>query len=152
MLDARRTRQGESARIPNFLFLLALCISWVGGVDLAKAHNNPGFKEVLLTTIEVSDQSLDGYAVKTFSEPFALDLPKKTIELIWRIKDDAGDEVTFTVAQGDTVHAEGLADGSNSRILRDDDVRIVDVVGAAATFTIEIYANVIDRSKASVKS
>jgi hypothetical protein len=107
---------------------------------------------VLLTTIEVADQPLDGYVVKTFSEPFALDLPKKTIELIWRIKDVDGDVVTFAVAQGDALHAEGLADGSNSRILRGDDIRIVDVVGAAAPFTIEVYANVIDRSKASVKS
>ena len=117
------------------------------GMHLAEAHNNPGFKEVLLVTVEVSAEPIAGAPHSAHSEPFDLDLPKKTIELIWRIAGAGGAGVTFAVAQGDARHAEGLSDGANSRILRGGDVRIVDVVDASAPFTIEVYANVIDRSK-----
>lgn len=131
------------------LFALAFCFYPMSNVDMVKAHNNPGFKEVLLITIDVADQPLAGHPTGAHSEPFSLDLPKKTIELIWRIDDAeiAGKGVTFAVAQGDAVHADSLEDGSNSRILRGDDIRIIKVAGAAAPFRIQIFANVIDRSK-----
>lgn len=114
--------------------------------DLAKAHNNPGFKEVLLITIDVNDQPLSEDALQHYSEAFSLDLPKKTIELIWKIADDTGEGITFAVAQGDKLHAEGLTSGTNSRILRGGDIRVVNVEGASAPFRLEIFANVIDRS------
>ncbi len=98
-------------------------------------------------TIDVNDQPLPGVASKHHSEAFRLDLPKKTIELIWRIAGDHGEGVVFAVAQGDKLHAEGLTSGGSSRILRGDDIRIVNVEGASIPFRLEIFANVIDRSK-----
>ncbi len=115
--------------------------------SIVTAHNNPGFKEVLLMTIDVMPEPIGDTAFAVHSEAFSVDLPKKTIELIWRLADGADDGVTFSVAQGDNLHAEGLTDGANSRVLRGDDVRIVDVRGASGPFSIEVYANVIDRSK-----
>ena len=126
---------------------LVLGLFWVWQNDAANAHNNPGFKEVLLITVDVSDRPLADMALPTHSEAFSLDLPKKTIELIWRIEDAAGEGVIFAVAQDDKLHAEGLTDGANSRILRGDDIRIVNVEGAGGPFRLEIFANVIDRSK-----
>lgn len=114
--------------------------------DFARAHNNPGFKEVLLITIDVNDQPLAEGAAPSHSEAFSLDLPKKTIELIWRIAEDEGEGVVFAVAQGEKLHAEGLMNGANSRILRGGDIRVVNVEGASAPFRLEIFANVIDRS------
>lgn len=135
--------------IGSLIFFLGLL--WALPADRASAHNNPGFKEVLLLTIDVSDQPLADAAMAAHSEPFSLDLPKKTIELIWRIvEEDAaavGDGLVFAVAQGDKLHAEGLTDGANSRILRGGDVRIVNVEGVSAPFRIDIFANVIDRSE-----
>jgi len=125
---------------------LMVSLSWPLFANFAKAHNNPGFKEVLLVTIDVSHQPLEGDAAQSFSEAFSLELPKKTIELIWKVTDDGGEGVVFAVAQADKLHAEGLTNGANSRILRGDDIRIVNVEGADAPFQLEIFANVIDRS------
>lgn len=132
-------------------FLLSLSMVFVflaaTAPSIVSAHNNPGFKEVLLMTIEVKAEPIDDAPFAVHSEAFTIDLPKKTIELIWRIADGAGDGVTFSVAQGDSLNAEGLTDGANSRILRGSEVRIVDVQGASGPISIEVYANVIDRSK-----
>jgi len=126
---------------------LALGLSLALEGDAAKAHNNPGFKEVLLITVDVSDQPLAPGPLPVHSEAFDLDLPKKTIELIWRVEGLAGEAVVFAVAQADTLHAEGLTDGANSRILRGGDIHIVNVEGARAPFRLKVIANVIDRSK-----
>ena len=132
-------------------FLAGLSIAVVllaaAAPSIVSAHNNPGFKEVLLMTIEVTPEPIGEAPFAIHSESFSIDLPKKTIELIWRFADGAVDGVMFSIAQGDRLHAEGLSDGENSRILRGGDVRIVDVRGASAPFSIEVYANVIDRSK-----
>lgn len=116
------------------------------GISFAWAHNNPGFKEVLLLTVDIDAEPVMAGKLAAYSAPFSLDLPKKTIELIWRIADGVAEGVTFSVAQGDALHAEALSDGANSRILRGGDVRVVDVAGASGPFSISVYANVIDRS------
>jgi hypothetical protein len=134
-------------RLLAWSMFLTLGLSLALEGDVARAHNNPGFKEVLLITVDVSDQPLADMALPSHSEAFSLDLPKKTIELIWRIEDAAGEGVVFAVAQEDKLHAEGLTDGANSRILRGGDIRIVNVEGASKPFRLEVFANVIDRSK-----
>lgn len=134
---------GRRLLLTTFLILGGALIS---NDDQAQAHNNPGFKEVLLLRIEVAAEPLSEGPFAAHSEAFSLDLPKKSIELIWRVVEGTGEGVTFGVAQGDALHAEGLIDGANSRIVRGDDVRIVDVAGASQPFSIEVYANVIDRS------
>jgi hypothetical protein len=126
---------------------MALVGMLIAGTGAPKAHNNPGFKEVLLTTIEVTAEPIETGALAAHSQAFSLDLPKKTIELIWRVAGEGADGVGFSIAQGDALHAEGLHDGGNCRILRGGDIRIVDVTGASGPFSIEVYANVIDRSK-----
>ncbi len=139
-------------RLPfrGYRFLSAcfvLVSALLAGAQMAKAHNNPGFKEVLLLRIEVAADPLSEGAFATYSEAFSLDLPKKSIELIWRVVEGGGEGVTFGVAKGDSVHADELIDGANSRVLRGDDIHIINVAGATGPFTIEVYANVIDRSK-----
>ena len=132
----------------RFLTTISLSsVALAAGAPLIEAHNNPGFKEVLLLTIEVSAEPIAEQPHSAHSEPFSLELPKKTIELIWRIPDGSGTDITFAVAQGDSLHADGLIDGANSRVLRGGDVRIVDVKGASGPFSIDVFANVIDRSK-----
>ncbi|MEM7043265.1 MAG: hypothetical protein AAF543_10695 [Pseudomonadota bacterium] len=118
----------------------------LSGIVSSEAHNNPNFREVLLVTVDVRAEAIVEGAIAAHSEPFTLDLPKKTIELVWRVAEGNADGVTFGVAQGDALHAEGLVDGANSRILKGGNIRIVNVTGSSGAFSIEIYANVIDRS------
>jgi hypothetical protein len=110
----------------------------------AAAHNNPSFKEVHLLTLEVAKAPLEG---DIYSEPFALELPKKTIELIWRIAGAKADGVRFSVAKDAKVVAEGLASGDTSNILKGEGYRIVAVEGAGGPFELQVFANVIDRSR-----
>ena len=124
-----------------------IAVGLLSGLASPQAHNNPGFKEVLLLTVDVHAEPVAEGTIAAYSEPFSLDLPKKTIELIWRVVDGDANGVTFGVAQGDSLHAEALADGANSRILRGGDIRIADVAGAPGPFSIAVYANVIDRSE-----
>ena len=139
----------EFRRVWFFIIPMAFVICGINFLhnDLAKAHNNPGFKEVLLITIDVSDQPISEDDAKSYSDAFNLDLPKKTIELIWKVAGDGGEGLTFAVAQGDKLHAEGLTNGATSRILRGGEIRIVNVEGANGPFQLEVFANVIDRSK-----
>lgn len=141
-----KTKGISSCRRVALVLICLLCGATLPFATLVRAHNNPGFKEVLLLTIDVTSEPVAAEPFASYSAPFGLDLPKKTIELIWRVADGAGANVTFSVAKGDVLHAEGLTDGANSRILRGDDIRIVDVAGATGPFSISVYANVIDRS------
>lgn len=141
-----KTRRVAARWLIGLPLLSVLCLLATIPDHLARAHNNPGFKEILLTTIDISDQPMPGDGLQHHSEAFSLDLPKKTIELIWKIEGDGEEGITFAVAQGDKLHAEGLTSGANSRILRGGDVRVVNVEGATAPFRLEIFANVIDRS------
>jgi hypothetical protein len=109
----------------------------------AAAHNNPSFKEVHLLTLEVAKAPLEGDA---HSEPFALELPRKTIELIWRVEGAKADGIRFAVAKDGKVVAEGLASGDTSNILKGGGYRIVAVKGAGGPFELQVSANVIDRS------
>ena len=143
MKKVHRPSRWRRALMTMSLIVLGLA----GGLVSPQAHNNPGFKEVLLLTVDVHAEPVAEGTIAAYSEPFSLDLPKKTIELIWRVADGDADGVTFSVAQGDSLHAEALADGANSRILRGGDIRIVDVAGASGPFSIAVYANVIDRSE-----
>lgn len=122
---------------------LVLAISGLGLVAAASAHNNPGFREVWLLSIEV----LAAPDQNAYSEPFTFDLPKKTIELIWRIDGADAHAITFSVAKDGEVVAHGLTNGANSRVMRGEGYVIVDVAGAKGAFTLEVFANVIDRSK-----
>jgi hypothetical protein len=110
----------------------------------AAAHNNPSFKEVHPLTLEVAKAPLEGDA---HSEPFALELPKKTIELIWRVAGAKADGIRFAVAKDGKVVADGLASGDTSNILKGEGYRIVAVQGADRPFELQVFANVIDRSR-----
>ena len=110
----------------------------------ASAHNNPSFKEVHLLTLEVAKEPLVGDA---HSEPFALELPKKTIELIWRVAGAKAGGIRFAVAKDGKVMADDLASGDTSNILKGEGYRIVAVEGADGPFELQVFANVIDRSR-----
>jgi len=114
---------------------------WAGA---GLAHNNPDFKEVLLTTVEVAATP---DAEGAHSAPFAIaEWPPKTIEFVWRVQGAEAADVTFAVARAGEVVAEGLTDEARSNRFDGEEMTIVDVAGASAPFTLEVYANVIDRS------
>lgn len=123
---------------------VVVAICGLGLVAAASAHNNPGFREVWLLSVEVLAAPLqaDRHA---YSEPFAFDLPKKSIELIWRIDGEDVDRITFSVAKDGEVVAQDLTNGANSRIMRGEGYVIVDVTGTKKPFTLQVFANVIDR-------
>jgi hypothetical protein len=125
--------------------LPALLLAWLLSASLAFAHNNPKFREELVLTVEVAAEPL-APGSPAHSEPFELALPPRTIELIWRVNGTAADGITFSVIQDAERVAEGLADGSVSRLLRGNGLVIAEVSGAEGPFTVEIHANVIDRS------
>lgn len=109
----------------------------------AAAHNNPRFKEVHLLTLQVAKAPLEGHV---HSEPFALELPKKAVELIWRVAGEDATDIRFSVARHGEVVAENLASGDTSNILKGGGYRIVGVQGADGPFELQVFANVIDRS------
>ena len=123
----------------------------VASVPPTRAHNNPSFREELLHTLDVSDRPLaagDGAAPAANTAPFVLSPPRRSVELVWRVDAPAAkDAISFALAQGGKVVAEGLRDGAVSKLLRGDGFAIVDVTGAEGPFTVRIYANVIDRSR-----
>lgn len=130
-----------TTRLKAWLIVLACA----GGLFAPQvvAHNNPSFKEVHLVTLKVAKAPLEGDA---HSEPFALELPKGTVELIWRIAGEDAGAIRFSVASGGEVVAEDLASGGTSNILKGEGYRIVAVEGAAGAFELQVFANVIDRS------
>lgn len=132
------------ARLRSILppVLLALGVS----APAILAHNNPSFREELFQAVEVGDRPVTAGAAEP-TAPFALSPPRRTVELVWRVDAPAKDTITFAVAQGDETVVDGIRDGTVSRLLRGDGFAIVDVNGAAARFTVRIYANVIDRSR-----
>ena len=81
------------------------------------------------------------------SEPFALALPTKTIELIWRVAGAKAGGNRFTVAKDGKAMADDLASGDTSNILKGEGYRIVAVEGADGPFELQVFANVIDRSR-----
>jgi hypothetical protein len=138
-------RAGEDAMTIMCRRTLLTALAFAAGVSAlpAAAHNNPSFKEVHLLTLEVAKAPVEGDA---YSKPFALELPKKTIELIWRVAGSDADGIRFSVAKDGVVVADDLASGDTSNILKGNGYRIVAVEGADGPFELQVFANVIDRS------
>src|SRR4051794_33621400 len=68
----------------------------------AFAHNNPQFTETLLQTVSVKVPATG--AELASSEPFQLEFPPRTIEMIWKVEGEKADAVSFSVeADGKTV-------------------------------------------------
>jgi hypothetical protein len=124
---------------------LVLAISGLGLAASANARDNPGFREVWLLSIEV----LAAPDRNAYSEPFAFELPNKTIELIWRIDGAGAAGITFSVAKDGVVVAPGLTNGASSRVMRGGGYGIVGVGGAGGAFSLQVFASVIDRSRAA---
>jgi hypothetical protein len=125
--------------------LLAVLASAAGASAIpAAAHNNPSFKEVRLLVLEVAKAPVEDDA---YSEPFTLDLPKKTVELIWRVPGTDVGDIRFSVARDGEMVAEDLASGDTSNIMKGGGYRIVAVKGARGPFELQVFANVIDRSR-----
>ena len=123
---------------------LALLVGFGSGLT-ALGHNNPTFREDLLLTVPVSAEPVAGDG-KAHSEPFSLDWPKKTVQLIWRVVEPEAAQVNFSVTQDGTPVAEQLGHEATSERLQGDGFTVTDVSGAGADFTLEIYAKVLDRS------
>jgi hypothetical protein len=98
----------------------------------AAAHNNPTFTLVPQATIAVADGR---------SAPFALDPPKRSVELVWRCDADA----TFKLVKGEEVLLDALADGSVTKVVRGTELALVADTG----MTVEILANVAGWAGAS---
>jgi hypothetical protein len=132
------------ARHPLFAAaLLALGIAAAPGL----AHNNPKFKEVFLRSVPLAAQPVDA-ATGSFTAPFEVVLPDRSAELVWHVKSAHPDRVTFSVAVDGKVVAEGVGDGQTSPLTHRGTLKvtIVQVAGVEPDTSLDLYANVIDRS------
>lgn len=123
-----------------FGFLLALAAA----AGLAEAHNNPSFAEVLLKTVAIDA----GASGRNASEPFTLELPERSAELVWKVVGDDGGQVRFSLSvDGETVGSD-LQSGARSRLFRSKTFTVVDVKSDRPV-TIEVYASVLQKAEAS---
>lgn len=130
-------------RTASFTPILAACFALFAALWApAYAHNNPSFVETLVLAVPVEM----GESGTGESKPFTLDLPERSVELIWKVAGSNAEQVSFSIeADGETV-AKDLKHGGRSKLFRKKTLRIVDVKGKGPV-TIEIYADVIDHSK-----
>lgn len=120
--------------------VLALAVT----AGLAQAHNNPAFAEVLLKKVEIAAGNAGGNA----SEPFTLDLPERSAELVWKVVGDDGGQVRFSLSVDGELVGSDLQSGSRSRLFRGKTFTVVDVKSDGPV-TIEVYASVIQKAEAS---
>lgn len=113
------------------------------GLVTARAHNNPTFVEVLLLSVPIHATASD----RGESEPFTLDLPKGSTELIWKVVGSDADKVRFSLSVDGEVVAPEMQSGARSKLFRDKTFRVVDVVGGGSDLAVEVYSSVLDRSK-----
>jgi hypothetical protein len=112
----------------------------------ALAHNNPTFREEWFATLEVASEPLaDGFHTALF----ALDPPKRTIEIVWRVAAGGPAGVTFSLVRNGEVVAADLQDGAVSRAFRGDGFVIAQVANAPAPFALELYASLAEWQKSS---
>ena len=102
--------------------------------SFAQAHNNPTLIEQPLAQIQVNP------ANEPASEPFTIDLPKRAIQLIWRVA--GADEASFAVQQNGAEVAADLKHEGTSGRLQGEGFTIAGVSGASAPFTVQIIAKV----------
>ena len=99
----------------------------------ALAHNNPTLVEQSITHIQVTPDT-------TASAPFSLHLPKRAIQLIWRIQ--GADGASFTLQQNGSSIATDLQHETTTGRLQGDGFTITDVQAASGPFTVEVIAKV----------
>ena len=128
--------------MPKPSFALRLCLLLVfAAATPAGAENTAKFKEVLLHTVTV-DKDASGTPA---SQPFVLELPERSAQLVWRVAGHASDQVRFSLRVNGEVAAADLQNGAKSKLFRKKQFSIVAVKGALPV-VIEVYASVIDRS------
>ena len=110
---------------------------------LAHAHNNPTFKMVGVVEVEVAATADETGA---FSPKFDLTLPKGSVQLHYEVAAKDQRQARFSIASEEKVLAEGLAHEGKTKPLRGESLRIVDVTGATAVFTLRIVAEVMVRA------
>jgi len=99
----------------------------------ARAHNNPTSSEELAATVRLPPAGQAGMT-------FALDPPRLTVALLWRVKE--GDRAArFTLLKGAETLLEDLADGTRTGVVRGAGLSLAGVSGASAE--IEIWADVV---------
>jgi len=107
----------------------------------AFAHNNPEIQETLIQTVPV-EVPANGAEVAS-SEPFQVDLPPRTIEMVWKVEGEKADDVRFSVeADGKTVAAD-VHHGKVTPRIKTGKYRLVDIKGVSSPLKIEVFANVI---------
>ena len=128
---------------------MSLARSWPVAIILTMvaassyAHNNPTFREDVLLTVEVDNTA---GADNSHSKPFALQWPKKTVQLVWEIEGDNADAIRFSVLQQGEEVLTDVASGDRTTRLKGDGIVITNVTGATAPFTMKVLARVLDRS------
>lgn len=132
---------GASMRTATFTPILAACFALLAAVFApASAHNNPSFVETLLLTVPVEM----GESGTGESKPFTLELPERSVELIWKVAGSNAEQVSFSIEVDGEKVAKDMKHGGRSKLFRQKTLRIVDVKGAGPV-TIEVYADVIKR-------
>jgi len=109
----------------------------------AFAHNNPQFTETLLQTVSVEVPATG--AELASSEPFQLEFPPRTIEMIWKVEGEKADAVSFSVeADGKTV-ATDVHHGKVTPRIKAGQYRLVDIKGVSTPLKIGVFANVMEK-------
>ena len=119
-------------------FLLSCLVLMFGAISIAQAHNNPTFAEVFLRSIQIEP----GAPGQDESEPFVLQLPERSAQLIWKVSGENPDQVRFSLSADGQIVAENLQSGARSKLFRGKNLAVVDVQGTLPV-TIEIYVSVI---------
>lgn len=123
--------------------MIALMLSASAAPGLARAHNNPTFEKVGLIEVEVAAVADEAGA---FSPAFDLVLPKGSVQLHYEVAEEGQRQARFSIASEDKTLAEGLTHEGKTKPLRGESLRIVDVTGATAAFTVRIIAEVMVRA------
>lgn len=124
---------------------LALLVSAALVPGAGLSHNNPSFEKTVVAEVEVEPTAAaDG----THSAPFSLELPEKTIQLLYEIDSDEQDAIRFTLASNAEEVAAGLQHDGKSKPLKAGPLRVVDVTGATKPFKIRVVAEHIVRKAA----
>ena len=121
------------------LLLSCLVVMFVG-IRIADAHNNPSFVEVFVRSVQIEPRG----SGQNESEPFVLELPERSAQLIWKVAGEAPDQVRFSLSVDGQVVAANLQSGAKSKLFRGKTFTVVDVQGTLPV-TIEVYASVIGR-------
>lgn len=131
------------SKITKTIFFVVLFLP-----GLLFAHNNPEFTNKPITSIEVNPSASSKNEIFTFTPP------EETVRVVWSIKSENKDQITFSVQQGNEIIAKNIKSGDETKpgIFKGEKLSIIDIKGTDSTFTLDILARVIKEKKKKTAS